>query len=269
MKLLNYCKYSLFSMMMISLVAVASSTEADQAKEQPKSQSTSEEKASEDKQKQPPPEKEEKKQKESSFVFPVYKPPMRGAPAGRLGGGTRGDAQHPRVCVLAPDHVGFTVQEQPCFYWYLSSLTSHPIEFTLIENRAINPVLEKRIPCPAQPGIQKISLENLSEGVSLRKGFRYKWYVSIILDQDHRSKDIISGADIELVSPDESFERKLETADRTLLPHIYAEQGIWYDAVEAVSDLIEKHPGNSDWRKMRASLLEQVGLKGLEDPEGE
>lgn len=198
------------------------------------------------------------------MAYPIYKPPMRGAPAGRVGGGSRGvHGDSPRLCVLAPDHVGLTVREQPSFYWHLSSLTNHPIEFTLIEHSAINPLLEKRIPCPARPGIQKTSLAALGGDVRLKEGYRYKWYVAIILDPDHRSKDIISGAQIELVVPDASLRRKLEDADEARFPHIYAEEGIWYDAVDAVSALIERHPAQSAWRSMRASLLEQVGLKGI------
>jgi hypothetical protein len=204
-----------------------------------------------------------KKEKEKSVAFPIYKPPMRGAPAGRVGGGTRGaGGKYPQVCVLAPDHVGFTVRDQPCFYWYLSSLTDYPIEFTLIENRAINPALEKRIPCPAAPGIQKITPADLGD-VRLKRGYKYKWYIAVILDEDHRSKDIISGAEIELVSPGESLRARLNSASKGMLPALYAEEGLWYDAIEAISTLIETNPGDSDLKAMRDSLLEQVGLKGV------
>ncbi len=48
---------------------------------------------------------------------PLYKPPIRGAPATRVGGGTRGPGdKRPSVRVLAPNHVGFTTRAQPELY---------------------------------------------------------------------------------------------------------------------------------------------------------
>src|SRR4051794_27821202 len=47
---------------------------------------------------------------DGASLEPVYQPPMRGAPSGRVGGGTRGAAGGmPTLDVLAPDHVGLTL----------------------------------------------------------------------------------------------------------------------------------------------------------------
>src|SRR5437899_2800630 len=65
---------------------------------------------------------------------PIYKPPLRGAPGGRVGGGTRGAPDRSVVLsVLTPDHSGLTTQEQPSLYWYLSQPTTYPIELTINE----------------------------------------------------------------------------------------------------------------------------------------
>jgi hypothetical protein len=45
--------------------------------------------------------------------------------------------------------------------------------------------------------------------------------------------------------------------------HRYAAAGLWYDAIKAISDLIQAHPQMKIYRKQRASLLEQVGLKEI------
>src|SRR5262245_58427668 len=69
-------------------------------------------------------------------AVPVYQPPLRGAPGGRVGGGTRGSGREVFVLtVLAPDHSALTVSEQPSLFWYVSSLTSLPIEVTLMDLR--------------------------------------------------------------------------------------------------------------------------------------
>src|SRR5437879_462045 len=46
---------------------------------------------------------------------PIYKPPLRGAPSGRVGGGTRGGSSGPDrsvvLSVLTPTDAGWTTQE--------------------------------------------------------------------------------------------------------------------------------------------------------------
>ena len=50
----------------------------------------------------------------TTATVPIYKPPLRGAPGGRVGGGTRGSGREVFVLtVLAPDHSALTVSEQP------------------------------------------------------------------------------------------------------------------------------------------------------------
>lgn len=66
-------------------------------------------------------------QSESAQPLPVYEPPLRGAPASRVGGASRSlNSIGVALNVLAPDHTGLTVREQPTFYWHLSDLTAAP-----------------------------------------------------------------------------------------------------------------------------------------------
>ena len=53
---------------------------------------------------------------------------------------------------------------------------------------------------------------------------------------------------------------KLSGVGRSQRVAIYAEAGLWYDAVEAISEEINAVPNDIALRKQRASLLEQVGL---------
>lgn len=190
---------------------------------------------------------------------PVYQPPLRGAPGGRVGGGTRGIGDEiTTLFVLAPNHVGLTVQEQPTLYWYLSKPTNLPIEVTVIEDKAVFPILEKQISVPIQPGINRIRLSD--HGVSLSLGKEYRWFMAAIPAADRRSKDIIAGGIIERVEVPEPLRVKLSQTDKQNIPHLYAESGIWYDTILAISELIEANPKDMVLRRQRAALLEQVGL---------
>jgi hypothetical protein len=190
--------------------------------------------------------------------MPEYIPPVRSAPGGRVGGSTRGPGTPPTLSALAPDHTGLTIQEQPSLYWYLSKPTSYPIEFTIIDDRAIQPLIERRLSGSLQPGMQRVRLAEY--GLRLSVGVLYRWSVALVVDPDNRSRDVIAGGAIERIAPPTELRAKLARAGKTRAPYLYAEAGLWYDALAAISDLIDAAPNDQVLRQERASLLEQVGL---------
>jgi hypothetical protein len=190
---------------------------------------------------------------------PVYKPPLRGAPGGRIGGGTRGTGgEKISLSVLAPDHSGLTISEQPSLYWFISTATSLPVEVVLVDPRAVEPLLETRLTGPTQAGAQRIDLARY--GIRLAPGVPYRWYVAIVADPARRSKDILAGGTIERVAPSAELEAKLAAASPQQRPLLYAEAGFWYDSLAAFSALIEAAPGDEGLLKQRAALLAQIGL---------
>jgi len=190
---------------------------------------------------------------------PLYKPPLRGSPAGRVGGGTRGTERESfLLMVLAPDHVGLTIHDQPTLYWFISKPTTYPVEVTVVERNAVQPLLEKILKSPEKGGIQSLRLADY--GVHLHPGIQYKWFVTLVTDAAHRSKDILAGGIITLVDAPQSLSAKLESAGSGGAYFVYAEEGLWYDALDAISKMIDARPTNLELHKQRAALLEQVGL---------
>lgn len=187
----------------------------------------------------------------------VYKPPMRGAPKGRIGGGTRGIGQAFTIAVLAPDHVGLTTQAQPVFYWYAGQSMTAPVEFTLIDG-GVEPLIEAALTPPDRPGIYRIELSDYA--VRLEPGHRYQWFVALILDRNSRSRDILAGGMIERVESTQDLTRHLNAVPKTEYPAVYADSGIWYDAIDALSRMIDQDSGNKELRNSRIDLLQQVGL---------
>ncbi len=198
--------------------------------------------------------------------MPEYIPPNRGAPRALVGGGSRGTGTGSfTLSLIAPDHVGLTVQRQPSLYWYLSESTRDRIEFTLIDNQAIEPLLEINLGTQIEPGVHHISLTDY--GMNLISGKQYYWFVALVPDSDHRSKDTIAGAVIEYIEPPKELTKNLIHTEKVKVPHVYAETGIWYDAISSISNLINNSPDNITLRKQRASLIEQVGLQKVAEYE--
>src|SRR5215510_1852426 len=132
--------------------------------------------------------KGQSKKTESVASVPVYTPPKRGAPGGRVGAGTRGiQREVSLLSVLAPDHSGFTISEQPSLYWFISCSTSLPVELTVMDPQGVKPILETRLPAPVTAGIHRIRLSFYN--VRPAPGAAYRWFVSVVPDADRRSKD--------------------------------------------------------------------------------
>lgn len=191
--------------------------------------------------------------------MPIYRPPLRGAPSGRVAGGTRGLGEDiPQLCALVPEHVGLTVNAQPRLYYFLSGPSALPLEFTLTERQAVYPLVEARIHPPQSAGIHEIDLADYDK--QLKPGIQYRWFIALVPDDEHRAKDILASGAIELVAASEGLKAKLKQTDDAEAAYIYAEAGFWYDALAAVSEKIAEDQDNRDLLRQRASLLEQIGL---------
>jgi hypothetical protein len=195
---------------------------------------------------------------------PIYKPPLLGAPGGRVGGGTRGPARDLFVLsALAPNHTGLTAVDQPTLYWFISNVTQYPVEVSVVDDQGSDPLLETRVPSPSQSGVQRIRLADF--GVRLKPGVAYRWFVAVVPDPARRSKDILAGGTIQRVDPSEELKKKLAQAGKADVPFLFAEAGFWYDALGALSEQIEAAPQDSALRKQRAAMLVQVGLPEIGD----
>lgn len=199
------------------------------------------------------------KQTASSREEGLYQPPQRGAPGGRVGGGTRGPmADLPFLWALVPDHVGLSSEVQPRLVWYLSKGTAYPLEFTLIDEAGVTPIIEKRLSSPTESGIHIIQLADYD--LKLEKGKTYQWFVSLISDPEHRSADIIGGGMIEVGDAPASLKEDLRNANSVEATKLWAQAGFWYDALGVISTNIQANPSNPEMHHLRASLLEAVDL---------
>ena len=197
----------------------------------------------------------------AATTVPRFVPPVDTAPApgSRKGLGTRGPGGTvPELVVLAPEHTGLTVQEQPVLYWYISSLDTPPIEFNLILKTGVTSVVEKRLAPPTESGLQRVRLADY--GVRLTANQVYNWHISLVPDPEARSQDIVASGAIQRIVPAQGLSARLARAQGIEAAHIYAEEGLWYDVLSTISELIDADPTNQDLRKQRAALLEQVRL---------
>jgi hypothetical protein len=196
---------------------------------------------------------------ETDPAVPRYRPGMH-QPKSRIEGTTRGiESSELLVLPLVPDHVGLTIAGQPVLYWYLSKPTTSPIIFVLVDTSSVEVVHDVTLSPQPQPGVQLIRLTDL--GIILEPNVQYRWYITVVTDGQSPSRDIVSGGMIERIRP-ESILSPVPASDGTIAAvRFYAENGLWYDALASISDLISSAPKDRLLRRQRAALLQQVGLQ--------
>jgi hypothetical protein len=185
-----------------------------------------------------------------------YKPPLRGAPGGRIGGASRSAAapaaELPSVELLAPaDHAGLTARSEPTLYYFLSRPSRWPMQFTISAPGQAAPVIDVRIPAPPAPGIYPVSLAQYR--VRLLPGVDYTWSISVVVDPHAWSHNLVASAAI-VSDPTQAVTPSGSTVDRA---GEFAAAGLWYDAVAAAA------APNGVGRPMLDALLRQVGLQSV------
>ena len=194
--------------------------------------------------------------------LPVYTPPKKLTPRARVGGGLRGtDGDDPVLVALVPDHVGLTVKKTPVLNWFLSKLTTYPLKFTLIDIRSVTPLHEGLIPAPVHAGVLSINLKDWN--LALEPDVQYRWYISAFRNPDSPSQDIVAGGIIERCEFNECLVREpVLTCDRQSVL-LNAARSFWYDAMGCLCELIDSSPSDQTLRRVRASLLNQIGLSAV------
>jgi hypothetical protein len=192
---------------------------------------------------------------------PLYVLPKVGKPRNRVGGGRRSaGAALPDVYALVPDHVGRTSTDQPVLYWYLSAEAPATVKFelTLLDEESIDPLVDTTLTTPAESGLQRVALAD--HGVRLKSGEEYQWSIAIVSDEENRSDDLVSSGWIERVSMPGEFVASADEASQEDRVRVYAQAGLWYDALDAACTLVSQHPNDPRAKSPFERLLAEAAL---------
>jgi hypothetical protein len=161
------------------------------------------------------------------------------------------------VTALVPDVAALTTKEQPTLFWFQSKEANARLEVTVIEPGKPKPLLVAGS-ASAKPGIHRIRLARY--GVKLAPDVTYRWSVSLIPNPSSRSLDAVASGNLKRIEPSKELAQEVAGAKPADLPAIYAQAGIWYDALDAISNEIDANPTDNSLRQERADLMKQAGL---------
>lgn len=155
---------------------------------------------------------------------------------------------------------GLTSLERPNFFFYVpyTQKTGSSAEFSLLDSKRMD-VHRQKTALPTQPGIIKISLPNT---VALKAGQNYRWYFKVRCRNRKASIPIFVTGYIHRNNFDYRIQEQLKTANPQQQAAIYAQNGIWFDALNTLAQLRQSSQNPSveqDWQ----TLLQSVNLDGI------
>jgi len=181
-----------------------------------------------------------------------YRPPLRGAPAVRIGGATRSLARAaPAFTYLAPDHVGVSLRSQPTLYWHAAEPPVADMLFRLTAMDGASAAVEHVLPARACAGLYRVRLADL--GIAIRAEVDYRWQVVLAGAQGRVSA--VSGW-LRLGDAIPGYAERLRGAALGERARMLAEAGVWYDAV----DELMAQAASPEASVALGSLLEQGGM---------
>lgn len=130
--------------------------------------------------------------------------------------------------LFAPeDHVGLTISSHPSFFWYIETDSEVKVRFTLIDPGVAEPIIDLQ-QTVSTSGLGKLKLP--SELPELKPGKLYRWTVALICNPKRPSQNSYAYSFIERVPLPDNLSQHLKVRN-TERASIYAQAGIWYDAV--------------------------------------
>lgn len=139
------------------------------------------------------------KEQEQAQAPQIFMPVVAGAPVVRVGGGSRGSCGKLGENITL-DAQPLTWSDTPSLQWSVSKPISGTFVLKIGESPNKNwdfvkPLVDKTLNLSVKEGIQKLSLAEYKAG--LKEGVNYEWFLSLVCDENNRSKDIIVGGIIQ------------------------------------------------------------------------
>ncbi|MEG5058907.1 DUF928 domain-containing protein [Microcoleus sp. A2-C5] len=183
----------------------------------------------------------------------------------RSGRSTRGTCRNSQLnpinlTGLVPENkIGRTVSDYPTFFFYLPPTKAESAEFILLDPTG-NQIYKQTLTVTNLSGVIGVSIPANKNVPPLEVGKNYTWNFTVICEAEDRSADLLDIGTVRRVELSADIRSQLEKADPRRKTAIYAENGIWQDALSNLAAARRDRPSDtvldSDWE----SLLDAVKL---------
>lgn len=207
------------------------------------------------------------KSQPDGLISQAFKPPKRKGPPVSAGGSTRSTSStcirdKQKITPLLPlNKLGLTLAERPRLFWYLPQTSVKTAKFLLLADTDQTVIHETTFTLPNRPGIFSYTLPESAP--PLKIGKTYHWYLTMVCDPEDFSANPKVEGWVERIQPESSLSEQLATADKRKLAYLYAEAGIWHEALTAIAQLHYGEPRNWRYQLSWRQFLTSVDLNAI------
>ena len=183
-------------------------------------------------------------------------------PTGRVRSVRSGCENFPQASftALVPENkIGRTVSDYPTFFFYLPQTEAELAEL-ILEDESGNQIYRQDLPIKYVSGVIGVSIPANTNVPPLEVGKKYTWVFSLVCDPQDRSSDLLESGIVRRVELSADILSQLENADPRQKTFIYAENGIWQDALSTLAAARRANPNEPVFQTDWESLLESVTL---------
>jgi hypothetical protein len=178
-------------------------------------------------------------------------------------GSTCEDRGNRKLTALVPEsQIGRTVSEYPVFFFYLPQTDAELAEFILQDENG-NLIYKQDLTIKNLSGVIGVSISANTNVPPLEVGKKYTWLLSLVCDPEDRSGDKVERGVVRRVELSADILRELDAADPRQKTVIYAENGIWQDALGTLAAARRANPNDPDLAADWKSLLDSVTLGAI------
>ncbi len=176
------------------------------------------------------------------------------------GGCTIKDQKNKELIPLLPKNkIGRTVSEYPEFFLYLPKTEAKVAEFVLQDDKG-KQIYQTTLNINNSSGVIGISIPTNKNVSPLQIGKNYSWSIALICDDQDRSADVFQRGIVRRVEVSADIRSQLQKAEPRLKAVIYAQTGIWQDALSTLIAARRANPNDADLAADWKILLDSVNL---------
>ncbi|MEG4027339.1 MULTISPECIES: DUF928 domain-containing protein [unclassified Microcoleus] len=174
-------------------------------------------------------------------------------------GGCASISQLSLTALVPKNNIGRTVSDYPTFFFYLPQTEAELAEFTLNDESG-KQIYKQDLTIRNLSGVIGVSIPADKNVPPLEVGKSYTWNLTVICDSQDRSSDQIESGTVKRVEISADIRRQLDQAEPRQKSVIYAENGIWQDALSTLAAARQANPNDAELAADWESLLDAVTL---------
>jgi len=197
------------------------------------------------------------------FIQPtenIDDPPIRRVRSVR--GGCASINQLSLTALMPKNKIGRTVSDYPTFFFYLPPTDAELAEL-ILEDESGNQIYQQDLTIKNLSGVIGVSIPANTNVPPLEVGKNYTWKFTVVCDPEDRSSDQLETGIVRRVELTADILSQLDAADPRQKTVIYAENGIWQDALGTLAVARRANPNNTDLADDWESLLDSVTLREI------